>query len=327
MKNKLILLLFSCLVWISGNNLSARHILEKYDSGEDKYQEADAALNAARFVTYSPEKIPVRINKLKLMLQQYPKYPYRAEMYYFLGVMEQNQKNYSGAITAFQKAIELNPDLKWMTPAEDYLKVLHKKWQKLWFPRYALMVLAAVIIIGIIIALANRKNLKFNRKMVWKFTLLPILWCIFFAISGLIKFPVDKAQLSSFPKPVMVYMRLVDTGSAPLWLLGLFGLIAVILSMLFALATSGLQKKFLPYLLNFLLSASASIAIMVYFYMTFCFNASLEAGQDAGWLSKRTVFLIKELAFKYEVPDDMLHLYDERFRKEIIKTKNEYKKK
>jgi len=86
---------------------------------------------------------------------------------------------------------------------------------------------------------------------------------------------------------------------------------AIGIAFIISLASTTVKDKSIRVVLSFCGAIIAAGMVIGLFYFKTCYG-------QAKSISSRQVFLVKDIAWKEEVPDAMLPLFDEDFRKEII---------
>lgn len=311
-------LAIACLllsVSLTAAELSKTSMLREYKSADAKYAKADAVLNRVRFATANLKRAKGYIRDLEAVIQRYPRYEYKAEAYYFLGVNRKFAHDYTGAVEAFSHALNLKPELAQRAPIDAFIKTSRFEHRAIMIPRFAWGALAIVAVLGVFLAVKGRAWEHVNRRSMVFAAGCFLVWLIAFFVLSAINTTSQVTGLESYPKPVLVNTTLGTIGDAPFrGILG-FGSAAVALSILFSLASSQVSSRAKRHAVNIAASLVASIALMTLCYMRFCYRT---AGHIEGTAGGRMNIQIKDIVRREDIPDEMLKLYDEEFRNKVL---------
>ena len=290
----------------------------EFKSDNPFYRPADDALNEARMHMGSVESAAERVKRLEAIAAKFPDYAYRADVLYYLGVNNQMLKRYDAAIAAFEAALRAEPDIAKETPIVSYLTTLKGRT----FTRQASATLIALLLTSLTLAFWRLTRtdapVRWGRlSSVYGLTL--ALWtalvCFLPALLG-----QPQTGLDPFPKPVLSDACLGQLGDVPLWALLLYGAGAILATLPIVVAASTLKRTPARALLAGLGVLAVAGSIMGLYGIRYCYA---DTRYDAG--SKRVFFLIKNIATKEDVPDEMLPLFDKEFRKKILESRQKAK--
>ena len=273
--------------------------------------DADIALNEARLHMGSVESAAERVKRLEALVTRFPDYPYRADMLYYIGINDQMLQRYDEAIAAFEAALRAEPDIAKETPIVSYLKALKGRT----FTKRATTILIALLLTSL--GLALWRLTRADPALLWGrlvacYAATTALWAalVYFLPAWLGQ---PRTGLELFPKPVLSNFGVGQMGDAPLRALLLYGAGAILATLPIVTALSTLKKRPARAILAVLGVATVAGSIMGLFCLRYCYA---DARYDAG--SKRVFFMIKNIATKEDVPDEMLPLYDKDFRQRIM---------
>lgn len=295
--------------------LDRTSILAEYDSGEERFRNADRTLNEARLATSDPARARRRIAELEAILETHPDYPHRAMVHYFLGLNHQFLGNQGRAAAAFEAALQGRPDLAGRTPIMAYLDMARRRNFADTAPRYLLVALALLLAISVVPLFRADLGRVPWRRLGLVFGIALLLWP---AIALLVPLVLGRPTtgIETYPKPTLVNVGLGQTGDAPLRSLLVYGFGAIGATLLVSAGSSAIRSR--PWR-QAAMAGGALLAgglVMSLFYVQRCYGRSRYDPQGT-----RLVFLVKDIAWKKEVPEEMLPLYDEDFRNKIIEAR------
>lgn len=298
----------------SSTNAEPQEAPAEFKSDNPAYRPADDALNEARLHMGSVESAVERVKRLEAIAAKYPDYAYRADVLYYLGVNNQMLMRYDAAIAAFEAALMAEPDIAKETPIVSYLRTLKGRT----FTRQASATLITILLASL--ALAFWRLARSEAAVPWgRLSVVYGLTLAFWAALVLLV-PVVLGQpltgLDPFPKPVLSDSHLGQLGDTPLRALLLYGAGAILATLPIIVAVATLTRKPARALLSGLGVLAVAGSIMGLYGLRYCYA---DTQYDAG--SKRVFFLIKNIATKEDVPDEMLPLFDKDFRKKILESR------
>ena len=146
------------------------------------------------------------------------------------------------------------------------------------------------------------------------------LWCIIFFVIAYLDTPSSVPGLEEYPKPVLVNTTLGTMGAHLLWSVFWYGTSCLGVSLLISAAGAGLKKKHrLPAILSGI--AVFSICTMLLCYFETAYLRGTVVREDS-LLNRRMNILEKNISWPREIPDRMLPMYDEDFRKKILEKRS-----
>jgi hypothetical protein len=295
--------------------LDRTSILAEYDSGEERFKEADRVLNEARLATSDPVKARRRIRELEGILSAHPDYPHRPMVQYFLGLNLQLVGEYGRAAVAFEAALAGKPDLSRRTPVRAYLDLARKKQFAHSAPRYLLGALALVLLASVLPLFRADLGRVPWRRLCFVFGAALLAWTIaVLLVPPLVGVP--DGGIEGYPTPTLANVRLGQIGDGVLRSLLSYGLGAILAAGLVSVGTSLIRSR-APRAAA--MSGGGLLVaglIMALFYVQHCYGRCKHYSRGG-----RLVFLVKDIAWKKEVPDEMLPFYDEDFRRKILEAR------
>jgi hypothetical protein len=295
--------------------LSRTSIVAEYDSGQERFRGADRALNEARLATSDPARARQRVARLEAVLESHPDYPYRPMVRYFLGLNLKLLGEHGRAAEAFEAALEGRPDLAHRTPIMAYLRLARQREFVERAPRFLLAALALLLLVSVLpLFRADPSRVPWRRlgaiygpaALLW-----PALLLVLPPLAG-----TPATGLEGYPRPALVNTGLGQLGDGVLRSLLGYGLAAILAAALVAIGASLLRSRPRRAAATVAGGLLAAALVMALFYVQRCHG---RASYDAR--GRRLVFLVKEIAWKHEVPEEMLPLYDEDFRKKIVEAR------
>jgi len=291
--------------------------MQSYDSNDPQFVAADELMNQCRLATCNPAQAELRIEQLQNLLATQPDYPHRGMTWYFLGMHQQQLQQYGAAVSSFKQALYADPQLLNRTPIQHYIMRCKRQDITQRGPVIATAIAGTLLLLALIVVLA-----KPPPGRVWRRTSLVYggglaLWLLLVVLVPVAFGPVVSGT-GDFPQPVYIGHQLQQPGHQVLWQLLTYGSLALIASALVSLAASRLSARNR--------APAAIIASLVVIFLI------LGSGYLRHWHGRfsihdgQVVFLVREIAWKQDVPDEMLPLFDEDFRNRIIQAKQETKK-
>ncbi len=296
----------------------SKGVLRKYETESSKYEKANALLNMVKLKTASREKAQTYIRKLEEITTQYPDYPYLAETYYFLGVNCQFAGEWKKAVYAFLTALELKPSLINHTPIQSYLKTAREHYVSDRMPALLRMMIVVLLIFFILAGLYLKSWQRIQFKSVAAWGLCLLLWLAIFAWAAFWDNPDSVSGLESFPRPVLLNTTLLSEGSAPLLSLFGYAFAAFLGSLLILCSCLGFTNRIKGLGISICGVVLFSTCCMTLCYMQTCYmkGEAVTRGSICEW---RIHLMVRNISFVNEIPDRMLPLYDEDFRKKSFK--------
>jgi len=259
--------------------VNARTQLARLTANEAKYAEPHQAV---RYANYPPEnadrtpdelrkrteEIHARIADLHAIALENPNYPHMAHLYHTIGVNHMWIKEYSPAIEAFDKAIELRPAIDLIHPTGTYRTTAMLEWihENVPAAAYAVIALIALITTAAFVALRRWRKLRWAHALVAAIVLAG--WCaVFFSAVAIVKdleFPVPA---EAFAEPIEIHVALGQTGGEHLMPLFWYGLAAVAGSVLFTAVSSAIRNGVLRLAANLTVSLVLSAALITLAYL------------------------------------------------------------
>ena len=295
-------------------NAEPKEAPTEFKSENPAHREADAALNEARMHMGSLESAAERVKRLEGIAAKFTDYPYRADVFYYIGINNQMLQRYDEAVAAFEAALRTEPDIAKETPIVSYLNALKGRT----FTKRASAMLIALLLAAL--ALAFWRLTRADASVLWgrlsaTYVLTLAFWtALVFFLPTLLGQP--RTGLAPFPKPVLSNFCVGQMGDYPLRALLLYGAGAILAPLPIVIAVSTLQRRSARALLTVLGVLAVAGSVMGLFGIRYCYA---DARYDAG--SKRIFFLIKNIASKEDVPEEMLPLYDKDFRQKIMESR------
>ena len=290
-----------------------------FKSDDPKYAEADALLNEARANLGDAASARQRITRLEAVLAKYPSYKYRADAFYFVGLNAQFLGATDQAIQAFESALRTEPEIADETPILSYLRAAKNQT----FLRVANILLLVLLAAALLPALARLTHAD-AATLPWKrlFTVYAITAVGWTALVLLIPTLLGalKSGLDPFPKPVLSDYRLGQIGDTPLRALLGYGLGAILATLPIVAATARIPRPGLRRALT-LLGVLAVIGAMMGLYDIRHLYVNARYQNE----TRRMVFLVRSVDSMQDVPDEMLPLYDDKFRQRILESRKQAK--
>jgi len=283
----------------------------EFKSENPKYHEADVALNEARTHLGSVTSAAERVKRLEGMVAKFPDYEYRADMLYYVGINDQMLQRYDAAIAAFEGALKAEPDIAKETPILSYLTALKGRT----FVQQTNVGLLVLLVVSLLLAFGQL--MRVNAAIPWGRLILVYGACVAIWVAIVLVLPLVLGQprtgLDPFPKPVLSDIALGQMGDAPLRALLWYGAGAILATLPIMVAVATIRRKTLRLLLSMLGPLAVVAAIMGLYGVRYCYNDTRYDREG-----HRIFFLVKNIATKEDVPDEMLHLYDKSFQQRVL---------
>ena len=288
-------------------------------SSNGSQTEADVVLEEARSNMGDAAAVRQRIERLQSVLDRFINYKYRADLYYYLGLNEQTLGEYDKAIQAFEAALRTEQQIAVKTPIVSYLKAAKNR---------TLIRTTNIALIVLLIATLCPALWRLLREdaasLPWKrlFFLYLITVAAYSAVILLLPIALGPVHsgLSSFPKPVLSNFRMGQIGDQPLLALLGYGIGAILATLPVVAAASRLRTPVMKYM-----AAGVGAGLVVGSVMGLYGIRHLFLNAQYNRAEHRLVFLVKSIDSMKDVPDEMLPMYDDNFRKRILDKRSKEK--
>jgi len=276
------------------------------------FPEADKALLEARVNLGDADDASIRIARLERMIDKYPDYPYRADLYYFIGLNAQLLGNDRKVVRALEAAAKADPAIADGTPLRGYLRTAKARTLRATMTT----LLAAVLILCIVFALSQLGR-PGTAALPWQriiavYAVTIGIWTLIAFFAPLVYGPL-KAGLEKYPKPILSNYLFWETGTGALRALYAYGAAAVLATLPVIAAAAHLRKKAVRSIATVIGVIAVIGSVMGLYGMRNLFAKATFDGP-----THRLVVFIKSIDSVDDVPDAMFKLYDKNFAKRVM---------
>ena len=294
-----------------------------YDSGVERFEQADVTVSDATFESDDVTVQRTRIVELHSVLKTYPEYPFRGEAWYFIGYHHYLLEQDASAIKAFEMARSIRPSLNMKTPVK---RLIAKASERLFRKRITATCrwsIGMICVICLIVGIWTRAWKGVSKRWCVVTLALCLAWFIAAAVMALWT-PNYVPEPDVYAEPILIQSALGHSGSFRLTTLLTFGTVAAMGSLLIGFSLLRLRPwmriSFQP-----VLSIGLAVALLSLFHLKTCREFGQLSPQKpglVGWLSSHYVFVEKVISDPSEVPEEMYDLYDADVLEEIRAAKD-----
>ena len=291
-----------------------------FHSDDPKYADADATLNEARANLGDNAAARQRITRLQGVLARFTDYKYRADVFYFIGLNAQYLGENQQAVAAFESALRTEPEIANETPIVAYLRAARSQ-VFLQLGNILLLVLLATALLPALLRLTCADTALLPWKRLFAvYAVTAVVWiALVFLLPALLG--ALKSGLDPFPKPVLSDYRFGQIGDEPLRALFGYGLGAILATLPIVAATARIARPGLRWALAVLGVLAVISALMGLYGIRHLYVSARYPGSCS-----RVVFLVRSVDSMQDVPDAMLPLYEDDFRKRVLESRKRAKK-
>lgn len=284
-------------------------LLERFDHQDPRFAAGDALLNDCRLTTVDPTVAAQRVMRLEALLAAQPPHPDRALAWYFLGVNQQVCERFGAAADAFDQALELMPSLAQISAIEAYSSSCRKRHLAAVGPLWCGGLGGVFLLLGLVGCLSAPPGAVPWRRLVVAMGAALLIWLLLIPLVPLLMGAPAPSALTGYATPVLVTSLPGEIGQRSLWILALYGAVAISAGFVLAAAAARLPRGRVP---TAVLAAGlvAACVVGVGYFRHFHGRYHFRDG--------RLLFLAQEIAWKKDVPAAMLPLFDEDFRARIM---------
>jgi hypothetical protein len=279
----------------------------------DKFPEADSIFRVARTTMKDELNAPEFVASLEETIRKYPEYPMKGFLLYYLGLNARTGGDFAKATQAFKEALKAKPDIAYKTPIVSYLKTA-KNGALL---RIINIVCIAVLLISVLpslIALTRESaaDLPWGR-MLAVYGVVLALWA---AIALLLPRLYGSLAIEPglYPKPTLSNASIGQIGDGALRALLGYGLFAILATLPVVVAVSRLKTGTVRTFAGIFGVIAVVGSLMGLYTARHLYTDSRYDGT-----TNRLVFFIKSITDPDEIPGVMFPLFDEQYRKHLIK--------
>jgi tetratricopeptide (TPR) repeat protein len=269
--------------------IQAQEKITEIEAFKTKFFEQDKLLNEITIQSHQqnqPQQTAKQVSQLKSLILRNPDYYKIAQVYFYLGLNQQNIENYRGAYTSFQKTIDYKPAIGFFLPVEARMKTVRGQWLRQRINRTAW---GTAGILPVIIALTYYLSKPWKwmrpRHVIVGLGMVALWWGVFnISHIWLSSRYVVPADINADPIATPKYPS-ATPGSYGCEVAGYlfgYGLVGVVSLYIFALGTSRLKFRPPAFCANGIMGFLILSTITTIFYMRHCDHKSEFISHDQG---------------------------------------------
>lgn len=266
----------------------------------ERFPEEDAVLARAAVRTFKPEKMLLRVEELRGVLERSPEYPRRAWLFYYLGQNLQGLERDLEAYSAFRAALRLRPGLGYCVPVERCLEEAGEAAARQSVRRGVFWTLFLLLLLG---------GSSFYLSRPWRWLrpvhlLLPLaatgIWWAFLAVSSRAVAGLADSGAGNFSRPVFMSTSMGAPGGEMLHDLLACGVVAVAGCFVLACGATLIRPRWLRAAVTGLAGLLLWTALLTAFFLERVDGRSiLEAGGGAGARLRAVAYFDQEAVEPY----------------------------